>query len=145
MGHELKIADGISVTYLKPIYNEKGDLYHVLKAREKSFCGFGEAYFTTIKKDNIKGWKKHTKMYMNLVVPIGSVTFYIHDEDLGKGYCVTLGDDNYGRLSVAPNFWVAFKGNASEPNLILNIASIEHDPGEVINARLETYPILESN
>ena len=145
MGNEIKIADGISVTYLKPIRNEKGDLYHVLKACEQSFFGFGEAYFTTIKKDKIKGWKKHTKMHMNLVVPIGSVTFYLYDEVLLENYCVTLGDGNYGRLSVAPNFWMAFKGNASQPNLILNIASIEHDPGEVINASLETYPILESN
>ena len=34
---------------------------HALKASEKEFNGFQEAYFSMIKKDNIKAWKKTFK------------------------------------------------------------------------------------
>ena len=53
---------------------------HALKASEKEFNGFQEAYFSIIKKDKIKAWKKHLKMTMNLIVPIGSVMFVFYDE-----------------------------------------------------------------
>ncbi|MDQ1298578.1 MAG: hypothetical protein QG558_1117, partial [Campylobacterota bacterium] len=49
---------------------------------------------------------------------------------------VTLSQDNYQRLTVKPNLWVAFKG-LGEYNLLLNLASIEHDPHEAQNIELD--------
>ena len=40
--------------------------------------------------------------------------------------------DNYGRLTVPPNYWVAFKGLCDE-NLIMNFSNLLHDPAEAIN------------
>jgi len=48
-----------------------------------------------------------------------------------------LSKNNYQRLTISPNLWVAFKGVSSTYNLILNIASIEHDPEEAINIDLQ--------
>ena len=132
--------DGLALTELNRIPNPKGDILHALKSSETSFLGFGEAYFTEIKKDQIKGWKKHSQMVMNLIVPIGTVKFHIWDHVNGKGCTASIGDENYARLTIPKGNWVAFSG-CSNYNLVLNIASIEHNPSEALNVDLKTFPL----
>ena len=134
---------GISITPIKKICNEKGDIYHALKCTEDSFTEFGEAYFTTVHKGDIKGWKKHTKMVMNLIVPVGEVGFYFYNQTTSKSEYIQVGSSNYVRVTVQPGIWVAFEGLIEELNLILNIASITHDANEVINVELNTFPLLK--
>ena len=74
-----KIIEGVILTPLKQIVNPKGDLYHAMKQSDNGYKSFGEAYFSTVIKDEIKGWKKHTVMVLNLIVPIGAVEFIIYD------------------------------------------------------------------
>ena len=40
--------DGVTLTPLRRIPLEKGDVLHGMKATETTFSGFGEAYFTQI-------------------------------------------------------------------------------------------------
>ena len=124
--------DGVILTPLKQIYNQKGDIFHSLKKSDVGYEGFGEAYFSTINKDDIKGWKKHTKMTLNLVVPVGKIKFVIYDEVSQQTYSTVLSQDNYNRLTIKSGLWMAFKG-LDENNMLLNLASIEHDPNETIN------------
>ncbi|MFW5625378.1 MAG: dTDP-4-dehydrorhamnose 3,5-epimerase, partial [Campylobacter hyointestinalis] len=65
--------DGVILTPLKQIYNPKGNIFHAMKNSDIGYLGFGEAYFSTIDQNKIKGWKKHTKMTLNLIVPIGEI------------------------------------------------------------------------
>lgn len=136
------MIDGITITPLKKIENVKGDIYHALKCSEKSFTQFGEAYFSTILSDDVKGWKKHIEMEMNLIVPVGSIRFVFFDdrpESLtgGEFFEIIMSLDNYCRLTVAPGIWMAFQGLGRELNLLLNIASIEHNPSEAKTVELE--------
>ncbi len=126
--------DGVKLTSLKVIPNLKGDIFHAIKSSSDGFFKFGEAYFSEIKFNEIKGWKMHKEMVLNLVVAIGEVQFVIFD---GKSFfTITLSKNNYQRLTIQPNLWVAFKGLSNSTNLILNIASIEHDPQESLNKEL---------
>ncbi|WP_419770611.1 MAG: WxcM-like domain-containing protein [Candidatus Marinarcus sp.] len=127
--------DKIIVTSLKQIHHPKGDIYHAMKKTDRGFEGFGEAYFSTINKNEIKGWKKHTQMTLNLVVPIGAIEFVIYDEESKEFFSIKLSQNNYKRLTVKPTLWVAFRG-IEEHNMLLNLASIEHDPNEAINVVL---------
>jgi len=120
--------DGLNVTPLKRIATTGGDVLRAIKRSDSGFMGFGEAYFSMIGQDQIKAWKLHTKMTMNLVVPLGSVVFVFFDSKNFK--TVKAGVENYVRITVAPNIWFGFKGVGIENNLILNIANIEHDPIE---------------
>ena len=70
----------IIIKSLKKFNLEDGDVLHALKCSEKEFYGFEEVYFSTIKKNKIKAWKKHNRMTMNLVVPVGKVQFIFYDE-----------------------------------------------------------------
>ncbi len=129
--------DGLTLTPLKRIYNPKGDIFHALKQSEQGFCGFGEAYFSTVNQGVIKGWKKHTKMTLNLIVLVGAIKFVIYKEDSKEFFEVVLSPNNYQRLTISPNLWVSFTG-VDESNILLNIASIEHNPLESINLPLES-------
>jgi dTDP-4-dehydrorhamnose 3,5-epimerase len=128
---------GVIVAPLRRILHEKGDVYHAMKKSEESFTSFGEAYFSSVHFNDIKGWKKHTRMVLNLVVPVGSVRFVLFDDrnesiTNGQFFDLTVSADNYVRLTVPAGIWVAFQGVGKDLNLLLNIASIEHDPTESI-------------
>ncbi|ADR35065.1 hypothetical protein Sulku_2405 [Sulfuricurvum kujiense DSM 16994] len=133
--------DGVILTPLKRIPHPKGDVYHALKQSDNGFHAFGEAYFSTVRQNCIKGWKKHTKMTLNLIVPVGSIEFVLFDDRAdsstkGKFFATVLGPSAYQRLSVPPNVWMAFLG-LEEFNLLLNVADLEHDPAEALTLELD--------
>lgn len=127
--------DGVILTPLKQILHPKGDIFHGMKKSDAGYDGFGEAYFSTINKDDIKGWKKHTKMTLNLVVPVGEIKFVVYDEETKEFLSITLSQNNYQRLTLKPNLWMAFQG-VGEYNILLNLASIEHNRDEAITKDL---------
>ena len=128
--------DGVILTPLKQIHNPKGDIFHTMKRSDDGFDGFGEAYFSTIHKDDIKGWKQHTKMTLNLVVPVGKIEFVVYDKNRKDFFNVILSQENYQRLTVKAGLWMAFRG-IDQNSMLLNLASIEHDPSEANNIELE--------
>ncbi len=128
--------DGIILTPLKIIPTPKGEVMHALKQSETSFVGFGEAYFSNVLQGEIKGWKKHTRMTLNLIVPVGEIRFVIFSEKENDFFEVNLGTKNYQRLTISPDLWVAFQGIGKGLNLLLNVASLEHDPQEAENKEL---------
>lgn len=137
----MDIIHDVKLTPLKVISTDNGGVMHALRNFEESFCGFGEAYFSIVKYQAIKGWKKHTKMTLNLVVPIGSIRFIMYDDRTGsqtKGVFqeVVLSPIHYHRLTVPPNIWMAFQGKSEGSNILLNIANISHDPSEAENLPL---------
>lgn len=127
--------DGVTLTPLKQIYHPKGDIFHAMKKSDDGFAGFGEAYFSTIHQGDIKGWKQHTQMTLNLVVVLGEIEFVVYDEMKKEFFSVRLSKDNYQRLSVSPKLWVAFRG-LGESNMLLNLANLEHDSKEAMNLEL---------
>ena len=131
---------GLIISELKQIHNSKGDILHALKKSDKSYNNFGEAYFSFVKYNQIKGWKKHNKMTMNLIVPIGEIKFVLYDDRDKKSDPkikeIIIGQSNYKRLTIPPNIYVSFKGISKNINLVLNVADIEHDPNESINLDL---------
>lgn len=129
--------DGVILTPLRYIHNQKGDIFHALKYSEKTFFGFGEAYFSTINKGAIKGWKKHSNMVLNLVVIAGAIKFVVYNEDSREFFEIEISKNNYQRLTINPNLWLGFTG-IEKNNIVLNIANIEHDPSESINLPLES-------
>ena len=128
--------DGVILTPLKQIHHPKGNVFHGMKKSDEGFSGFGEAYFSTIHKDDIKGWKKHKEMTLNLVVVSGAIELVVYNEETKEFFAVVLSPANYQRLTVLPGMWVAFRG-ITENSMLLNLASLEHDPEEAVSANLE--------
>ena len=129
--------DGVILTPLKKIVHPKGDILHAMKKSEKEFFGFGEAYFSSIYKDKIKGWKKHNRMTLNIIVVKGEIEFVVYDNK--NFFNVNLSKNNFQRLTIEPGLWLAFRGLSSD-NMLLNLASIEHDPKESENKDIKNFP-----
>ena len=121
----------IIIKPLKKIYLEEGDVLHGLKATEDEFHGFREAYFSTIKTNKIKAWKRHLLMTMNLIIPIGKVQFNFYDDHKNLLVKTIVGENNYCRITVPPKVWFGFKGLSPHTSYILNISDEPHNPSEV--------------
>tara|TARA_B100000242_G_scaffold265989_1_gene214502 strand:+ start:1239 stop:1667 length:429 start_codon:yes stop_codon:yes gene_type:complete len=122
--------DRVIIKPLEKFNLEEGDVFHALKASEPEFNGFQEAYFSTIKKDRIKGWKRHLRMTMNLIVPVGNVQFNFYDDRKLLIKNIVIGEKNYSRITVPPMIWFGFKGISNNTSYILNISDVLHDPSE---------------
>lgn len=135
------LIEGVELTPLKIISTDDGDVMHGMKSSDDGYYGFGEAYFSEVKHNCIKAWKKHNKMISNLIVPIGSIKFVIYDDKensstYGKFQTVELSKNNYQRLTIGSGLWLGFMGNEEGLNMLLNISDIPHDPEEADNIDL---------
>ena len=142
----MSLMDAVLLTPLRRIPVPRGDVFHAIKASDEGFAGFGEAYFTTVDHGAVKGWKRHRRMTMNLIVPSGAVEFVLGDDSAGGGApsfrSITLSpasDESYARLTVPPGLWMGFSGRGEGLNLVLNFASIPHDPEEAENRQLDSF------
>ena len=128
------VLSDILVTPLTQVTALGGDVLHAMKKSDAGYKSFGEAYFSSIHGGAIKAWKRHTRMVMNLVVPIGMVrfVFYLENQQLGRNFrVVDIGRDNYARITVPPGIWFGFQGFEKPHNLVLNLSSLIHDTAEV--------------
>lgn len=123
-------VDQIQVTPLKRIPVDGGDVLHAIKNGDLGYAGFGEAYFSIVELGTIKAWKRHLRMTLNLVVPVGQVIFVFVDE-IGDYRLENVGPSRYVRLTVPPGIWFGFKGLSHPISMLMNIANIAHDPSEV--------------
>jgi dTDP-4-dehydrorhamnose 3,5-epimerase len=135
----------ILVTRLTRIPAPKGDVLHGIKATDPGFVGFGEAYFSFIHRNEIKGWKRHRRMTLNLVCPFGMVRVVVHDgtEDSTSRLTILLSPDtaeHYCRVTVPPMYWVGFEGIAADHSILLNVASQPHDPAEADSVDIDAFP-----
>ena len=128
--------DDILVTPLKRIPTVGGDVLRALKKTDAGFDGFGEIYFSWIERGAIKAWKCHQRMTLNLVVPMGEVSFVFHLTNQKNNFRTeNIGEERYVRLTVPPGIWFGFQGIASERSLLTNVADIVHDPDEVLGKK----------
>tara|TARA_Y100000992_G_scaffold302472_1_gene276811 strand:+ start:2389 stop:2832 length:444 start_codon:yes stop_codon:yes gene_type:complete len=137
-----RVIEGVKLSKNKIINSVDGSVLHGIKRTDNSYKGFGEAYFSTVNFNCVKGWKKHTQMNLNLIVPHGEILFVLYDGrqnsptfQMYNEYFLSI--KNYARLTIPPKIWVAFKGIGKKKNLLLNIADIEHDQNEIERCSLD--------
>ena len=105
--------DGVIISPESIIHHPNGEILHAMKSSSNGFCGFGEAYFSKVIQGQVKGWKMHNKMTLNLLVPIGRIEFAVYD---GSDFFSTvLSPDNYHRLSIKPKLWPVAGINCHKP------------------------------
>jgi dTDP-4-dehydrorhamnose 3,5-epimerase len=125
---------GVVITPLNVIDTLGGNVMHAMKKTSAGYAGFGEAYFSQIEKGAIKAWKRHKKMTLNLVVPVGKIKFILFDDRKESDIQfqkIIISKSSFYRLTVPPMVWMGFQDLSNGGSMVLNIASIEHDPLEV--------------
>jgi dTDP-4-dehydrorhamnose 3,5-epimerase len=140
------MIDGVKITPLRQIHDERGKVMHMLKATDEHFDHFGEIYFSCVYPDVVKAWHLHQTMTLNYAVPVGRIKFVLYDDrpsspTKGEVQELILGPDNYLLVTVPPLVWNGFKGLGTEMSLVANCASIPHDPNEISRMDPDSNPI----
>lgn len=130
------MIEGVKITPLKQILDERGKIMHMLRNDAEHFQSFGEIYFSIVNPGAIKGWHIHKEMTLNYAVPHGDIKFVLYDdrpESPSKGSLqeLFLGPCNYCLVIVPPMVWNGFKGLSTEPAIVANCSSIPHSADEI--------------
>jgi dTDP-4-dehydrorhamnose 3,5-epimerase len=130
------MIDGVVITPLKQIVDERGKVMHMLRSDSPVFKSFGEIYFSTVEPGAIKAWHLHHRMILNYAVPFGKIKFVLYDArptspTHGKIQEIFMGPEAYALVTVPPGIWNGFKGLGNQASIVANCASIPHDPTEI--------------
>lgn len=130
------MIEGVRITPLKQILDERGKIMHMLRNDAEGFAGFGEIYFSCVHPGAIKGWHIHKEMELNYAVPHGNIKFVLYDDRAnsptrGELQEVFMGPDNYCLVTVPPMVWNGFKGIGSEMAIVANCTTITHRADEI--------------
>jgi len=125
----------IKVIKLKKFSNPIGDTMKYLSKKSIFFKGFGEIYFSEIKKNKIKGWNYHKKYWCILCVPFGKVKFDFKNQLDSKVKSITIGKKNYSVIIVPPKIYFSFKSEVAI-SLVANTINDVHDENETIKVSI---------
>jgi dTDP-4-dehydrorhamnose 3,5-epimerase len=128
--------EGVIVTELKQIVDQRGAVLHMLRSDEVDFTKFGECYFSEVLPGAVKAWKLHTLQTQNLSVPIGMIKLVIYDDREYSNsrfsiFAIELGrPDSYVRVKIPPGLWYGFSCIGNSKALLVNCSDIPHDKME---------------
>tara|TARA_B100001758_G_C18415580_1_gene619289 strand:+ start:496 stop:945 length:450 start_codon:yes stop_codon:yes gene_type:complete len=131
------MIEGVIITPLKQIFDERGKVMHMMRNDSKIFDQFGEIYFSCTNPGAIKAWHLHKEMTLNYAVIYGQIKCVLYDDrPKSKTYGLVqelfLSTENYSLVTVPPLVWNGFKGIGVIPSIVANCASIPHDPNEIV-------------
>ena len=134
--------DGLTVTPLRRIPDERGAIFHMLRVDSEGFEQFGEIYFSLVYPGVIKGWHQHLEMTLNYAVPVGMIKLVCFDDREGsptRGNLseIFVGELHYSLVTIPPLVWNGFKGIGTSPALVANCSTIPHSPDEIV--RLDPF------
>ena len=130
------MIEGVVITPLKQIFDERGKVMHMLREDSSIFSRFGEIYFSCTNPGAIKAWHLHKQMTLNYAVIYGEIKCVLYDDrpnSKTRG-CVEeyfLSPENYCLVTVPPLIWNGFKGIRQKVSIVANCATIPHDPNEI--------------
>ena len=130
------MIDGVRITHLKQIVDERGRVMHMLRRDDAVFQGFGEIYFSCVYPGVVKAWRCHMRTVLNYAVPVGHIKFVLYDDrpeskTRGKIQEIILGPDNYCLVTVPTLIWNGFSGIGTETAVVANCATEPHDPADI--------------
>ena len=128
--------EGLTITPLRRIADERGAVFHMLREDSPVFERFGEIYFSLVYPGVVKGWHIHKRMTLNYAVPVGMIKLVCYDDRQGSRTRTAVqelhvGEVNYVLVTIPPFVWNGFKGEGAAPALVANCATVPHDPDEI--------------
>ena len=130
------MIEGVITKKLDIIPDERGAVYHMLRADDPIFKKFGEIYFSTAYPGVVKGWHLHKRITQNYAVLMGMIKLVLYDNrshSATKGELMELfiGDLNYQLVSIPPNVWNGWKAIGNNIAMVANCATEPYDPNEI--------------
>jgi dTDP-4-dehydrorhamnose 3,5-epimerase len=132
----------VQIVPLRRIPDERGTIFHMLRADDPHFVAFGEIYFTSVYDGVVKGWHRHREMTLNYACIHGRVKLVLYDdrEESPTRRALMelfLGPDHHALVVIPPGIWTGLKGMSSPFALVANCATHPHDPA--LTTRLDPF------
>ena len=127
----------INIQNNKIIRNKKGNILKFLNNKSRQFKGFGELYFSEIKKNTSKGWNIHYKYFSIITVPYGLVefTFFNPKKKNKKFKKITVGGKKNISIQIPPGIWFCFKSK-KKLSVVANLLNKIHNKKETDKAAI---------
>ncbi len=130
------MIDGVIVTPLKQIPDERGEIMHMLRVDAPHFEKFGEIYFSTAYPGTIKGWHLHKTQTQNYAVIQGMIKLVLYDnregsQTQGEMQEIYMGEHRYVLVRIPPKIINGFKCVGTKTAILANCATEPHDPDEI--------------
>ncbi len=134
------MIEGVVITNLKQISDDRGKIMHMLRKDSKIFKNFGEIYFSSINFNYIKAWHLHKENTLNYACIKGKVKLVLFDDrkkSLTKGQYqeIILSPDKpetYLLITIPTNIWNGFKGLDKPDSIIANCLDYPHNENEML-------------
>ena len=131
------MIDGVLVTKLKIIRDERGSVMHMLRNDSPVFKKFGEIYFSTINHNFIKAWHLHKETTLNYSCIFGKVKLVLYDNrdksrTNGEYQELILSPKEHRLITIPKNIWNGFKGLEKNISIVANCLTMPHDEKEMV-------------
>ncbi|MBT3235643.1 MAG: dTDP-4-dehydrorhamnose 3,5-epimerase family protein [Bdellovibrionales bacterium] len=131
------MIEGVKLTPLRQIFDERGKVMHMLREDSSVFSHFGEIYFSCTYPGAVKAWHLHKNMTLNYAAIFGEIKCVLYDDRQNSKTrgCVEeyfLSPENYYLLTVPPLIWNGWKGLGQQSSIVANCATIPHDANEIV-------------
>ena len=131
------MINGIKITPLKQIVDERGKIMHMIRNDSKIFEKFGEIYFSTVNPGFVKAWHLHKENTLNYVCIKGKVKLVLFDDrkdslTTGQHQELILSPEDYFLVTIPPFIWNGFKGLSDSDSIIANCMTLPHNEKEMV-------------
>jgi len=131
------MIDGVILTPLKQIFDERGKVMHMLREDSPVFSRFGEIYFSCTHPGVVKAWHLHKEMTLNYAVIHGEIKFVLFDDRPDSPTCgeiqeLFISPENYMLVTVPPLIWNGFKSVGASASIVANCSTLSHRADEIV-------------
>lgn len=130
------MINGVILTPLKQIFDERGKVMHMMRNDSEVFSEFGEIYFSCTHPHVVKAWHLHKEMTLNYAVVYGEIKFVLYDDREGSSTRgevqeLFISPENYILVTVPPLVWNGFKSVGTNTAIVANCSTLPHKPAEI--------------
>jgi len=131
------MIDGVEITSLKIIDDERGSVLHMMRNDSKNFKSFGEIYFSIAHPNAVKAWHLHKETYLNYACISGTIKLVLYDDrpkskTQNKIQEIILSIDNYFLVTVPPLIWNGFTNIGNQQAILANCSTAPYSDEEII-------------
>ncbi|MEC9375509.1 MAG: dTDP-4-dehydrorhamnose 3,5-epimerase family protein [Pseudomonadota bacterium] len=131
------MINGVVLTPLKQIFDERGKVMHMLREDSPEFIRFGEIYFSCTHPGVVKAWHLHKEMTLNYAVIHGEIKFVLFDNrpdssTRGEFQEFFISPENYLLVTVPPMIWNGYKSIGTTVSIVANCSTLPHSPDEIV-------------
>ena len=131
------MREGVILTPLRQIFDERGKVMHMLREDSPIFSRFGEIYFSCTHPGVVKAWHLHKEMTLNYAVIHGEIKFVLYDDrpdstTRGEIQEFFISPENYMLVTVPPMIWNGFKSIGTTASIVANCSTLPHSVDELV-------------